>query len=516
MKIMKFSQFRRLTYAAVFLISLIFCSVIVIMLIREIEFFKQNAAMNKTYMDSVYHAQEQLARIQESHGNYMMTRSANHCIQMRYDTEKLRSLFEKMIRDELRVRSIPLIGQDEIERPLLRMSTALAVLESDESAVLKTEAMKVMSEDMALTARMLQSRMRYDFSQTGVAASQTGYISETLLPVIILYLIVMTGFLVLASFGTGEVLSYYLRKISEGSKKISRGDFSFRFPSADDSDEIGRVMNDFNDMAFRLEEQSRVIAKKHAELKETTERLRQANLHKDRFLANMSHELRTPLNAVIGFAELLKARAEVVEPERLRRYAGQILDASEHLLSLISDLLEVARIDAGVRAPEWSEFDLRDCIGNTVTMLKPLADRKNLVIRWKNPENGCMIKADRRFVCQILINLLNNALKFTHEGYVELAVTSDETGYAVTVKDTGIGIPEAEQERIFLDFHRVESNLSGNYEGAGLGLTLSRRLIDFHGGTITVESEPGKGSLFTVTLPREPRAADLKNIEQKG
>jgi signal transduction histidine kinase len=214
----------------------------------------------------------------------------------------------------------------------------------------------------------------------------------------------------------------------------------------------------------------------------------------------MSHELRTPLNSVIGFAELLIERAERVKPEKIRSYAQRMLGASEHLLDLISDLLEVAKIDAGALNPVFANFNLASCIEDICDMLKPIADKKNLELKFETPPE-MPVCADRRLVRQILINLINNALKFTHEGGVTVRASKEKNEYRIDVVDTGIGIAPEDLRRIFKDFHRVETGLTSNYEGVGIGLTLSKRLVELHEGRIIVNSETGKGSSFSVFLP---------------
>lgn len=501
---MKFSRFRRLSFGAMFIISLLFCGVIVWQLQGEISRFRNESAMSGRYLSTLHDCQENLGRTGETLSRFLREDSLAAILTFHDNLNRLQQEFRELVLREQSVRTRPLAAPETFESPLLRMRSALAVLELEKDETLRTEAVGVLCEDFALTARILQGRMRYEFSPAGLGSNQAGYMTENLLPVVILYLLIMTAFLIAASYGGSEILAVQLRRISEGTRRISRGEFGFRFTRIKENDEIDGVMADFNHMAVRLEEQSRLIRQHHADLLAATEKLMEVNRHKDRFLANMSHELRTPLNAVIGFAELLRDRANTMLPDRLHRYASQIVSASEHLLALISDLLEVARIDAGVRTPEWSEFDLRGCIENTVTMLKPLADRKNLILEWKSPPNACIVKADRRFICQILINLMNNALKFTHEGRVSVQMEATESESVIRVTDTGIGIAPDEQDKIFQDFHRVESNLSGSYEGVGLGLTLSRRLVEFHGGTLSVTSQPGVGSTFTVRFPTRP------------
>ena len=164
-------------------------------------------------------------------------------------------------------------------------------------------------------------------------------------------------------------------------------------------------------------------------------------------------------------------------------------------------MLEVAKVDAGVLTPVNTEFNVSSCIEDVVSMLRPLVEKKNLKIISKI-SGECSIIADRRFIRQILINLVNNSIKFTHHGSITIKQTEEGDFCRIDVIDTGIGISEAEQKMIFKDFHRVEKGMTQNYEGVGLGLTLSKRLVELHNGRITVESEFGSGSTFSVFLPK--------------
>ncbi|MDD4332481.1 MAG: PAS domain S-box protein, partial [Methanosarcinaceae archaeon] len=227
-----------------------------------------------------------------------------------------------------------------------------------------------------------------------------------------------------------------------------------------------------------------------------------ANRAKTEFLATMSHELRTPLNAVIGFSELLLSQNFGALNEKQLRYSANISASGKHLLKLINDILDISKIEAGMTELELEIFSLSDVINEVITTLGPRSALKNILIQPEISPKFANIKADRIRFKQILYNLTGNALKFTPEGrmvWIFAAVSSDIA--RISVKDQGIGIPPEELQKIFLPFIQLENFKSREQAGAGLGLALVKRFVEMHGGKIWVESEPGKGSIFTFTLP---------------
>lgn len=228
-----------------------------------------------------------------------------------------------------------------------------------------------------------------------------------------------------------------------------------------------------------------------------------ANLSKSRFLAAMSHELRTPLNAVIGFAELMAREAfGPLGAPRYKEYASDIRGSGVHLLALINDILDLSRIDAGEAALEEDELDLRLIISQALRMVAHQADVAGIRLSSEIPAALPRLYADRRRIKQVLINLLSNAVKFTPRGQVTVRACAITDGLAITIIDTGIGIAAKDIPRALERFGQVDSALSRKYEGTGLGLPLARQLVELHGGTLTLESEPGKGTRVTVTFPR--------------
>jgi len=227
-----------------------------------------------------------------------------------------------------------------------------------------------------------------------------------------------------------------------------------------------------------------------------------ANRHKSEFLANMSHELRTPLNAIIGFSEVLSQRMFGEVNPKQAEYLEDIQTSGQHLLSLINDILDLSKIEAGKMELQPSRFALGPALQSVVMMIRERAAARGIELRSSvDPDIG-VVEADERKIKQVVLNLLTNAVKFTPAGgQIHLRGKRDGDGVVVTVADTGIGIAPADQARVFEEFTQARAGESREQEGTGLGLTLSRAFVELHGGNLWVESELGKGSTFTFTLP---------------
>jgi len=238
------------------------------------------------------------------------------------------------------------------------------------------------------------------------------------------------------------------------------------------------------------------------EIEDKGHELEVANQHKSEFLANMSHELRTPLNAIIGFSEALDERYFGELNEKQGEYVKDIHGSGKHLLSLINDILDLSKIEAGRMDLDLAEFDLPAAIDNALTLVRERAQRHGLTLSSElDPALGA-VWADERKVKQIMLNLLSNAVKFTPEGgsvTVHAMLTAEVIEVAVT--DTGVGIAPEDQAAVFEEFRQVGTDIAAKAQGTGLGLALTRRFVELHGGSIGLESAPGKGSTFTFTLP---------------
>lgn len=249
---------------------------------------------------------------------------------------------------------------------------------------------------------------------------------------------------------------------------------------------------------------SQRVTERTAELQRANAELAQAIRHKDEFLAGMSHELRTPLNAILGITEVMLEGIYGSLNEKQLKRLRDLEESGHHLLDLINDVLDVAKIDAGKLTLDITKTEINSICESSLRMIRQAALKKQLRVEVNIDTASPHIHADGRRLKQMLMNLLSNAVKFTPEtGVIGLSVTQDAPGEAIrfTVWDTGIGIAPEEQKRLFQPFVQVDSSLSRAHEGSGLGLALVHKMAKLHGGTVSLESEMGKGSRFTLTLP---------------
>ena len=229
--------------------------------------------------------------------------------------------------------------------------------------------------------------------------------------------------------------------------------------------------------------------------------LEAASQHKSEFLANMSHELRTPLNAIIGFSEVLTDRMFGELNEKQDEYLKDIYASGTHLLSLINDILDLSKIEAGRMELELTDFDLPTAIENALMLVRERAGRRSIALHTKIDNQIGQIRADERKVRQVVLNLLSNAIKFTPEGgRINVGAVSKDGSVEISVSDTGIGIAPEDQEAVFEEFRQV-GTAAKKIEGTGLGLTLCRKFVELHGGRIWVKSQEGVGSTFTFSIP---------------
>jgi signal transduction histidine kinase len=302
---------------------------------------------------------------------------------------------------------------------------------------------------------------------------------------------VAVGSIVLALV-LGFVLSWSLigpiQRIDSRLAAIASGDFS-RHVDVDNRDELGALganVNRMNDELRRL----------YGELDATSR-------HKSEFLANMSHELRTPLNAIIGFSQVLRERMFGDLNEKQEEYLDDIVSSGNHLLALINDVLDLSKVEAGQVELEIAPFSLREALERGVVMVRERATKDGVHVTLAANPHVDVVEGDERRIRQVIFNLLSNSVKFTPDGgSVSVASWHLDGEVRVSVVDTGPGIAAEDQERIFEEFQQADLG-TAQREGTGLGLALSKRLIELHGGRIWVESELGKGSTFTFALPLE-------------
>jgi signal transduction histidine kinase len=245
------------------------------------------------------------------------------------------------------------------------------------------------------------------------------------------------------------------------------------------------------------------LRKTNEELATAKARAEEASHAKSAFLANMSHELRTPLNAILGFSEIIRDRLFGDDIERYSAYASDINRSGTHLLSVVNAVLDVTKIEAGKLDLMEEQVDLEDLLDEVLLAVEQQARKSALRLSSSLPDHAVSVYGDRTKLLQILINLLSNAIKFTPTGgQVALnAVLRDDRGLDLSVRDTGIGMSAADIEKALEIFNQVDSCLSKRFEGAGLGLPLAVKLSELHGGTLSVESALGEGTLVTLSLP---------------
>jgi signal transduction histidine kinase/putative methionine-R-sulfoxide reductase with GAF domain len=237
------------------------------------------------------------------------------------------------------------------------------------------------------------------------------------------------------------------------------------------------------------------------EIQETSRQLAEASQHKSQFLANMSHELRTPLNAILGYTELIQDSVYGEPPQKVMSVLERISRNGKHLLGLINDVLDLSKIEAGQLVLTLDDYSLKDVVHSVYGAVENLAATKNLAFKVEMPPSLPGGRGDERRLTQVLLNLVGNAIKFTDKGEITIKASAADGAYSLAVRDTGPGISETDQQKLFQQFQQADNSITKAKGGTGLGLAISKRIIEMHGGRIWVESQPGRGSTFSLTLP---------------
>lgn len=323
-----------------------------------------------------------------------------------------------------------------------------------------------------------------------------------------------------------------VQRLLQATQRLTAGELQSRSGSPYGRGELGQLARAFDDMAATLEARdqertqaeaalleerallARRVAERTADLSAANAEMVRAAQLKDEFLANMSHELRTPLNAILGLSEAMEEGVYGPLNEKQSKSLRTVQESGRHLLELINDILDVSKIEAGKLVLEISPVSLEDVCQASLQFVRPAAQRKQQTISYTFDGGLTAILADERRLKQILVNLLSNAVKFTPEGGrigLEVAGDSQQQVIRLTVWDSGIGIAAADLSRLFQPFVQLDSRLSRHHTGTGLGLTLAYRMSEMHGGSLSVTSEEGQGSRFTVTLPWRRATGDEVN-----
>ena len=272
-----------------------------------------------------------------------------------------------------------------------------------------------------------------------------------------------------------------------------------------------RLRAERQSLVARLKDSNRYLMRQHAALRRADEeilqvnrQLEQSSRYKSEFLANMSHELRTPLNAILGFSEiLLDVTMNLTAGERTE-FLRNIHSSGQHLLGLINDILDLAKIEAGKMDLHAEDMPVPEALQEVTAILEPMARQQGLQLRTVGAADARVIKADRSKFKQVLYNLLSNAVKFTPApGTITVTVKDSADQLTVSVEDTGIGMKPEDLPKLFREFEQIDGSYTRHYQGTGLGLALCRRFVEMHGGRIWAESQFGRGSIFTFTIPRE-------------
>ena len=295
-----------------------------------------------------------------------------------------------------------------------------------------------------------------------------------------------------------------LAHLQEGAARLGRGDLTYRLTIMT-GDEFQRVAEAFNRMATQLQTvhgglEHQVLERTRA-LEEQSRALAIASAHKSQFLANMSHELRTPLNAILGYTELILDEIYGEVPQKIGDVLERVQFSGQHLLGLINDVLDIAKMESGQWTLLLTDYAMVDVVQRVVTAMEVMATAKGLALTVTMPDEVPLGKGDAQRLVQVLMNLVGNAIKFTDTGGVQIQVTVRDGAFLVAVSDTGPGIAAADQQKIFEQFQQTDSASIRAKGGTGLGLAIVKRIVEMHGGHVRVESCLGQGATFRVSLP---------------
>jgi signal transduction histidine kinase len=355
--------------------------------------------------------------------------------------------------------------------------------QTSEARQVQTAELAPLADRLERLTNQLVNRAEADMVN-GVDASRATY--ETSRIYVVAF--ALAGFLLTLVLGYAISWSIVapVQEIDARLNRIAAGDFSQKVVVAN-RDELGALAQHVNLACERLQE--------------LYQRLQEASRHKSQFLANMSHELRTPLNAILGFGELMLDGVYGEVPDKMRGPLERMQSNGKHLLGLINDILDLSKIEAGQFNLSLGDYSVDELVRGVYGAVESLAAEKKLSLSTCVPPGLPPARGDERRLAQALLNLVGNAIKFTDTGEVAIEVSAAENIYTFSVRDTGPGIAEADQAKIFDEFQQVDSSITKAKSGSGLGLAIARRIVEMHGGRIWVDSSVGRGATFSFTAP---------------
>lgn len=403
--------------------------------------------------------------------------------QFRYDLERL----QFVTKDEAELFSKIRDQHEQLIQVITRMVELTRGLEITKANQIRNTKIVPLADSLERLTNEMVNRAEADI-ETKVDESKRAYIMSRW--VVIGFAVGSIGLAILLGYAVSSSLMGPVMLMDKQLGQIASGDFSKQV-DVPNRDELGTLANNLNRM--------------NNELSLLYLQLETANRHKSEFLAQMSHELRTPLNAIIGFSQMLEKRVFGGLNEKQMEYVQDIHTSGRHLLSLINDILDLAKVEAGRMDLNLSQFDVPSTLEGTLTLVKEKAAGHNITLTLDVDRQLNTFIGDQRKFKQILLNLLSNAMKFTPDGgRVSVSAKRKDGNMEVSVSDTGFGIAAENQAAIFEEFRQVSDGKAEKSEGTGLGLAITKKFVELHGGRIWVESSPGKGSTFTFSLPERP------------